>query len=249
MDGEGQVTTDGSDERPFADGPGGRPWRVLVVDDSPSTRALVRRALERDGMEVREAASGGGALAMVEADPPDIVLLDIRLPDLDGREVLARLRQTSGLPVILLTGETAEADRVSGLDAGADDYVVKPFSVNELAARVRATLRRTRPGLLVSTLSFDGLVLDLDAREVRLDGEPVALTAKELDLLAMLASAPGRVFSRAELLARVWGSRDDWQDPATVTEHVHRLRQKIEADPRRPRRLVTARGAGYRFDP
>ena len=172
------------------------------------------------------------------------------LPKLDGFSVLTEVRKAADVPVILLTARTEETDRVLGLELGADDYVVKPFSPRELAARVRSVLRRARPASTPSQLEFDGLTIDGVSREVRLgDDDPVELTPKEFDLLAFLAASPRQVFSRGQLLEQVWDSSPDYQDPSTVTVHVRRLRQKIEADPDAPRWITTVWGVGYRFEP
>lgn len=226
------------------------PARVLVADDSVAIRQLVRQALEQEGgVEVDEAADGEEAIAAVLVHRPDLVLLDISMPGMDGLAVLARLRETSTLPVILLTARGAEDDRILGLDLGADDYVVKPFSPKELAARVRSVARPARPAGPVGVLEFEGLRIDVAAREVSVRSEQVALTPKEFDVLTTLASAPRQVFSRAQLLRQVWGSQEAWQAPATVTEHVRRLRHKIETDPERPQWVHTVRRVGYRFEP
>ncbi len=227
---------------------------MLAVDDFPETRLLVQKALERQGYEVDEAACGAAALDAIAARAPDVVLLDVNMPDMSGLEVLATVRRLHpGLPVILVTGRDAENDRVTGLDLGADDYLVKPFSVRELAARIRSVTRRTagNPASASGTppLDFGDLVVRREEREVVLRSDAVALTAREFDLLVHLASHPRRVFTREEILREVWGSSNEWQDPATVTEHVRRLRKKIEDDPERPRRLRTVRGVGYRFEP
>jgi DNA-binding response OmpR family regulator len=226
--------------------------RVLVVEDDADVRHLLLRLLERDGYAVAEAHDALGAMEAIGADPPDLVLLDLGLPDVDGMELLERIRGRSGVPVIMLTGRTAEQDRIAGLRGGADDYVAKPFSPGELSARVESVLRRTTGSSAapdVQELAFDGLVIDRGAREVRVGGEVVSVTAKEFDLLAFLAAAPRQVFTREQLLRQVWESSAEWQDGATVTEHVRRLRRKVEADPDRPRWLVTVRGVGYRFEP
>ncbi len=223
--------------------------RVLVVDDEPMVREVVTRYLEHEGFSVDAVDNGRDALAAVKRNVPDLVVLDIMLPEIDGLDVLTRLRLSGDIPVILLTARAAENDRILGLELGADDYVVKPFSPRELTARVRSVLRRSGGDPSGRKLAFEGLEIDPATREVELDGETVELTAREFDLLAFMASAPRQVFSRAQLLAQVWDSSPDWQDPATVTVHVRRLRQKIERDPDDPRRLVTVRGVGYRFEP
>lgn len=223
---------------------------VLVVDDAREAREAARRALERAGFAVSEAADGDEALkALATLTPtPDLMLLDLAMPGMGGLEVLAQVRKTSTLPVIVLSGRGEESERVVALEMGADDYVVKPFLVRELPARIRSVLRRSRPAV-AARLAFGPLEIRLAEREVLLRGERVETTAKEFDLLAKLASQPRRVFSRAQLLEEVWGSSQDWQDPATVTEHVRRLRRKIEDDAERPRWLQTVRGVGYRFEP
>jgi DNA-binding response OmpR family regulator len=225
------------------------PARVLVVDDEPMVREVVTRYLERDGLRVHEAATGEAALEWLRDNAPDLVVLDIMLPEVDGLDVLAHLRRTTDVPVVLLTARADEVDRIVGLELGADDYVVKPFSPRELAVRVRNILRRGRPTLATPTLEFDGLEIDVGTREVVVGGELVSLTPKEFDLLVVLARSPRRVFSRASLLDEVWGSSPDYQDPSTVTVHVRRLRQKIEADPEHPSWITTVWGVGYRFEP
>ncbi|GFJ95137.1 response regulator transcription factor [Phytohabitans rumicis] len=222
--------------------------RVLVVDDDERIRALVERALREAGFETRTAGDGRDALAIAWERQVDLVVLDIGLPTVDGLDVLHRLRADSQIPVILLTGRAGETDRVVGLELGADDYVVKPFSPRELVARVRTILRRSRGGDHFKIV-YGQLVIDLDAREVSLHGAPVELAAKELDLLVCLASAPRIVLSRRKLLQSVWHDTSGWTSESTVTEHVYRLRNKIEEDPRKPRWIRTVRGAGYRFEP
>jgi DNA-binding response OmpR family regulator len=224
------------------------PTRILVVDDSSEAREAARRALDRAGFIVTEASDGDDALKSVTVDPPDLILLDLGMPGMGGLEVLTEIRRTSELPVIVLSGRAEESERVVALEMGADDYIVKPFLVRELPARIRSVLRRSRPAP-PSTLDFGGLEIRVAEREVVVRGERVDTTAKEFDLLARLASEPRRVFSRAQLLEEVWGSSRDWQDPATVTEHIRRLRRKIEEDPEQPRWLHTVRGVGYRFEP
>jgi DNA-binding response OmpR family regulator len=222
---------------------------VLVVDDEPMVREVVTRYLERDGFQVDAAGDGLEALEMARGRPPDLLILDVMLPSQDGFSVLQELRKTSSVPVILLTARTEETDRVLGLELGADDYVVKPFSPRELTARVRSVLRRTQPREPGTRLDFDGLSIDPTSREVKVGDETVELTPKEFDLLAYLAAHPRQVFSRGQLLQQVWDSSAEWQDPATVTVHVRRLRSKIEADPQEPRWLQTVWGVGYRFEP
>jgi DNA-binding response OmpR family regulator len=221
--------------------------RVLVVDDEPTVRDVVARYLEREGYVVREVGDGDEVAAAVESFRPDLVVLDVMLPGRSGLEVLRDL--DNRVPVILLTARTDETDRVLGLELGADDYVVKPFSPRELVARVRSVLRRSGAPTGTAVLTFDDLSIDLAAREVRVSGEVIALTAKEFDVLAHLASHPRQVFSRAQLLVAVWDSSPDYQDPATVTVHVRRVRNKIERDPEQPRWIATVWGVGYRFEP
>ncbi len=227
--------------------------RVLVVDDEPTVREVVAEYLRRDGYEVCELDRGDTVQQTVERFQPDLVVLDIMLPGANGLDLL-RAGRTGGVPVILLTARSEETDRVLGLEFGADDYVTKPFSPRELVARVRTVLRRAQGGSNAAggapeVVTFDGLHLDLRAREVRVAGKVVPLTVKEFDLLAFLAAAPRQVFSRAQLLHHVWDSSPDYQDPATVTVHVRRLRQKIEANPDSPRWITTVFGVGYRFEP
>ena len=223
--------------------------RILVVDDEPMVREVLVGYLKRDGYAVDEAQNGQEALDLAAAAKPDLIVLDVMLPEVDGFSVLRRLRQTSSVPVILLTARADEPDRIVGLELGADDYVVKPFSPREVVARVRSVLRRTLTPRLAERLEFDGLVVDGSSREVHLDGSPVELTPMEFDLLAYLAAAPRTAMSRSELLEQVWDSSPDYQDPSTVTVHVARLRQKIEANPDDPRWITTVRGVGYRFEP
>jgi len=222
--------------------------RVLVVDDDAVIRGLVRDGLEREGFDVSDVADGATALELLAGNRPSLVILDVNLPARGGFDVLSAIRAGSNVPVILLTGRVSEIDRVLGLELGADDYVVKPFSPRELAARVRAVLRRAiadpeRP------LSFGDLEIEPASREVRVDGRVAELTAREFDLLAFLARSPRRVFSHSELLAEVWHSTSEWQDPATVTAHVRRIRAKIERDREHPRWIRTVRAAGYSFEP
>lgn len=223
---------------------------VLVVDDDPGTRGLLCRYLSAEGFVTHEADDGLQALRILTSTKPDIVLLDVALPGMDGLEVLQRVRDLLPVPVIIVTGAREEQDRVRGLDLGADDYVVKPFSLAEVRARIQAVLRRAgsrrgpaRPELV----ELDELVVDVPGRRVWVGGEEVRFTAREFDLLAFFATHPGRVFSREDLLHRVWGSHESWQGLATVTEHVRRVRRKLGDDARSPRWIVSVRGAGYRF--
>jgi DNA-binding response OmpR family regulator len=223
------------------------PRRVLVVDDDGPSRDLIRQFLEREGWTVSEASDGPAALRTATETTVDVIVLDLGLPGIDGIDVLKAIRKASGVPIIVVTGRDEEGDKLSGFDAGADDYVVKPYSLPELGARVRAVLRRGTPAPAATQLVFDGLVIDLDAARVELDGSDVVLTRKEFALLAFLAATPGRCIGRDELLHHVWGSVAEWQDTATVTEHIRRLRKKIDPDPERPRFVETVRGHGYRF--
>jgi DNA-binding response OmpR family regulator len=222
---------------------------VLVVDDEPIVREVVVRYLQREGYKTLEAADGNRARELVERDEPNLVVLDLMLPGMDGLALCRWIRSTSQLPVIMLTARGEEADRIVGLELGADDYVTKPFSPRELAARVRSVLRRSGPGAVPhGPLSFGELELDPDAREVKKEGRVLQLTAKEFDLLHFLASHPRNVFSREQLMDRVW----DYSaavDTGTVTVHIRRLREKIEDDPSRPDFLQTVWGVGYRFSP
>lgn len=223
--------------------------RLLIVDDDDDLRSLLVRMLRGEGYAVAEAADVEAALAQFNTGQPDLVVLDIMLGGEDGLDVLSSIRGKADVPVILLTGRGHEADRVLGLKLGADDYVVKPFSAAELSARIATVLRRSRPGRVNSVLTFDDLVVDTASRQVRVRDDAVELTAKEFDLLSYLASFPHQVFSRDKLLKDVWESSAEWQDTSTVTEHVRRIRRKIEEDPDRPRWIRTVRGVGYRFEP
>jgi DNA-binding response OmpR family regulator len=222
---------------------------VLVVDDEPIVRDVVVRYLRREGYRTLEAGDGDAALALIECEQPDLVVLDLMLPGTDGLAVCRRIRARSELPVIMLTARAEEADRIVGLELGADDYVTKPFSPRELAARVKTVLRRAQSPILgEERLTFDELEIDASTREVTKSGVPVRLTAKEFDLLWFLASNPRHVFSRDQLMDRVWGY-EAALGAGTVTVHIRRLRSKIETDPARPRRLETVWGVGYRFRP
>jgi DNA-binding response OmpR family regulator len=218
--------------------------KVLVVDDEPIVREVVCAYLQRDGFETVEAGDGDGALEAAANDPAlSLVVLDVMIPEPDGLEVCRRLRARSDTPIILLTARGEEADRIVG-----HDYVTKPFSPRELATRVKTVLRRSQPAPAQAAIAFDDLVIDPASREVVLDGEPLRLTAKEFDLLAFLASHPRQVFSRDQLMDRVWGYQAAF-DTGTVTVHVRRVREKIENDPAHPTRLQTVWGVGYRFAP
>jgi phosphate regulon transcriptional regulator PhoB len=222
---------------------------VLVVEDEPDIRSLVVHHLTRDGFRCRTAASGPEALARVRAAVPDLLVLDLMLPEMNGLEVCRRLRgdpATATLPIIMLTAKTDEVDRIVGLELGADDYVAKPFSPKELVARVRAVLRRARPGEPVRPLTVGGVGLDVARHVVTVEGRPVELTPKEFDLLHALLDAAGRVLSREHLLNRVWGyARADEIESRTVDVHIRRLRAKLGAE---ERRIATIKGVGYRFE-
>jgi DNA-binding response OmpR family regulator len=220
---------------------------VLVVDDEPIVREVVVRYLAREGHETLEAADGAGARNEIERSDPDLVVLDVMLPGLDGLELCRWIRRRSELPVIMLTARGDEADRIVGLELGADDYVTKPFSPRELAARVRSVLRRsTAASPSDEKLAFGDVELERGTREARKAGARIRLTAKEFDLLWFLASHPRRVFSRDQLMASVWGYTAAF-DTGTVTVHVRRLREKIEDDPSQPTYLETVWGIGYRL--
>lgn len=223
---------------------------VLVVDDEPMVREVVCTYLAKDGFATHEAATGLAALEAADEHSPDLIVLDVMLPELDGYSVLAKLREKTDVPVILLTARSTETDRLLGLELGADDYIVKPFSPREVAARVRTVLRRVAPPKpRAQRLEFDDLVIDGSTREVVVSEASVSMPPLEFDLLMCLASEPKTVFSRAELLEKVWGSNSQWQDPSTVTVHIRRLRQKVEEDPDTPKRISTVWGRGYRFEP
>jgi len=223
---------------------------VLVVDDEPMVREVLARYLAKEGYSVETAEDGESALRSFADGAPDIVLLDLMLPSVDGLEVFRRMREQGQTPVIMLTAKGEETDRVVGLELGADDYVVKPFSPREVVARVRAVLRRAgaSPTDRPTELVYRRLRIDGRRREVERGGEPVKLTRKEFDLLYYLASQPGVTFTRSQLVEDVWDFAWDG-DTSTVTVHVRRLREKIEDDPSDPRHLVTVWGVGYRFEP
>ena len=231
--------------------------RVLVVDDDEGVRTGVTWALEADGFVVHAVEDGIEALEALEASRPALVVLDLSLPGVGGLDILKRLRaaeakkQCARLPIIVLSGRDGETDRIIGLDFGADDYLVKPFSPGELAARARSVLRRTNdyvPKLRPFMPDGAGVEIDTGARVAWVDGVPVELAAKEFDLLSYFVDHPRRACTREELLNAVWASQAGWQTTATVTEHVYRLRQKIEDDARQPKRLVTVRAVGYRWE-
>ncbi len=223
--------------------------KILVVDDEPAIRSTVQAYLEREGFTVRTAPDGALALKAARTFAPDLVVLDIMLPGIDGLEVLRQLRQESPVYVLMLTARAEEADKVIGLSVGADDYLAKPFSPRELVARVKAVLRRGRVGgpADAAPLRFRRLVVEPEARRVRKDGEPVELTTVEFDLLYALARHAGRVLSREQLIEQVWGY-DYYGDERVVDVHIGHLRRKIEDDAANPSLIATVRGAGYRFE-
>jgi len=224
------------------------PTRILVVEDDATVAEVVSRYLEREGFEVETVGDGRVALDRATARPPDLMVLDLMLPGLDGFEVFRRLRAVAPVPVIMLTARGDEDERVAGLELGADDYVSKPFSPRELTARVKSVMRRAAEPVpaRTGTLEAGRLALDLDSHEVRLAGHPIALTAMEFDLLSFLMLHPSRVFRREQLLAQVWGYT--FGDTSTVTVHVRRLREKVEPDPSQPIHIKTVWGVGYRFE-
>jgi DNA-binding response OmpR family regulator len=226
--------------------------RILVVEDEASIAEVVSLYLKRAGFQVQTASDGRQAIALFERQAPDFVILDLMLPQMDGLSLTRWLRDRSNVPIIMLTARREEIDRIAGLEMGADDYVVKPFSPQELVSRVRAVLRRIGREETESgnerELSFDGLSIDPRSRVVKVMDAEVELTAKEFDMLHLLARHPRQVFTREQLLDRVWGGAQ-YIDPGTVTVHVRRLREKLENDPSNPTRLLTVWGVGYKFEP
>jgi DNA-binding response OmpR family regulator len=207
--------------------------------------------LERAGYEVQSAKDGQIALELISKQMPDLIVLDLMLPHIDGYELTRWIRDQSNVPIIMLTARRSEADKIAGLEMGADDYIVKPFSPHELVSRVRAVLRRTLTSTDTDTekpLSFPDLTIDPQTRLVNIRNEEIILTVKEFDMLWLLASHPRHVFSRQRLLENVWGL-SDYIDPGTVTVHIRRLREKIEKDPSDPERILTVWGVGYKFEP
>ncbi len=224
---------------------------VLVVDDDPTVREVVQHYLERDGFVVRLAGDGTAALEALAVSVPDLVVLDLQLPGVDGLEVCRQIREVGSTPVIMLTARAREADRITGLELGADDYVVKPFSPRELLARVRSVLRRSQAAGVPpaeATVRIGDLTIDPATRVVEIAGRGVDLTVREFDLLLYLGRHPHRVLTRTQLLKDVW-SYEGVGDTSTLTVHMRRLRQKVEVDPSNPVRLQTVYGVGYRLVP
>jgi DNA-binding response OmpR family regulator len=226
-----------------------RTRHVVVVDHDPEIRQAIRAILEQDGFRVTPMGEGEPLLAMLPEHHPDLVILELTLPGIQGLEILRRLQDQGRVPAIVVSSKGSETDRIVGLEMGADDYLAKPFSPRELLARTHAVLRRSEHECPCDTLEYDGFRMDLTCRDVVVNGELIDLTSLEFDLLAFLARSPRQVFSREMLLDRVWGSSSEWQTAATVSEHIHRLRRKIEPDSGHPQRIETLRGAGYRFVP
>jgi DNA-binding response OmpR family regulator len=224
--------------------------RILVVDDEPDIRKVLERYLRREGFLVEMAADGKTALAMIERAPPDLVVLDLIMPTLDGLEMTRLLRGRSDIPIIMLTSKDEELDKLVGLEMGADDYITKPFSVNEVVARVKTVLRRVAKNPAASDkpvpLCIGDLTVDSATRTILLKQQPVTVSAKQFDLLCFLASHPGQVFTREQLLNQVWGY-DFYGDSRVVDVHVRRLREKIEPDSSRPQFILTVWGVGYKF--
>jgi DNA-binding response OmpR family regulator len=224
--------------------------RILVVDDDPTVVEVLTRYLDREGFEVRSATTGNAALEATTLDLPDLVVLDLMLPEMSGLDVFRRIRLMGRVPVIMLTALGEEEDRVAGLEVGADDYVTKPFSPREVTARVKSVLNRTAADVAPSlttgpTLRAGELTVDVGARRVTLAGQRLVLTPRELDLLVLLMRNPGVVLRREELLEAVWGWT--YGDSATITVHIRRLREKLEPDPSNPVRIITVWGVGYQF--
>ena len=230
---------------------------ILVVEDEPSIAEVVGLYLQRANYHVKTVSDGKMAMSMLEKEIPDLVVLDLMLPEIDGLSLTRWLRERSNVPIIMLTARREEIDRITGLEMGADDYVVKPFSPQELVSRVRAVLRRTErspangeqaSAKFERPLEYGALVIDAPSRTVSVDGDEVQLTAKEFDMLYLLAQNPKHVYTREQLLERIWGGAE-YIDPGTVTVHIRRVREKIETDPSNPTRLVTVWGVGYKFEP
>jgi DNA-binding response OmpR family regulator len=227
---------------------------VLIVDDDPQVNTLLEQFLVGEGFGVVIASGGSEALELISTVEPDLVLLDIGLGSEDGREILGEIKIASDVPIIFLTGRALESERIAGLKLGADDYIVKPFSLGEVVARIESVLRRVgvnpvRREIERATRKFGDLEINETTHEVKLAGVVIELTLREFALLSFLASSPRQVFSRQQLLDELWDHSEDWQNEAKVTEHIRRLRAKLEADPNRPMWITTVRGVGYRFNP
>jgi len=224
---------------------------ILVIEDEPSLAEVVSLYLKRAGFQVQIANDGKQAMSILEKQIPDLVIMDIMLPEMDGLSLTRWLRDRSNVPIIMVTARREEVDRIAGLEMGADDYVVKPFSPQELVSRVRAVLRRTGRDQSTAeserSLSFDSIQIDPRTRVVKVKESEIDLTVKEFDMLYLLACYPKQVFTRDQLLERVWGGAE-YIDPGTVTVHVRRLREKIESDPSKPKHLLTVWGVGYKFE-
>jgi len=226
--------------------------RLLVIEDDATLRESLANRLAAEGFAIEQAGDGREGLYFALEYPIDLAIIDLGLPEMSGLDIIRQAREKGKtFPILILTARDRWQDKVDGLSAGADDYVVKPFSPRELAARVRTVLKRSdvQPAPVLGTLEFEGPLIDEGAREVTVDGRIAGLTPKEFELLVFLATSPRQVFSRGQLLQRVWDSNSDWQDPSTVTVHIRRIRQKIESDPESPRWLTTVWGFGYRFEP
>jgi two-component system phosphate regulon response regulator PhoB len=228
--------------------------KILVVDDDQEMTKMLEKYLSNEGYQVTVATTGVAALSAASATEPELVLLDIVLGAEDGREILRDLRSISDVPVIFLTGRGLETERIAGLKLGADDYIVKPFSLGEVSARIETILRRSgvntaQHAIERPDISFGDLQINENTHEVRLAGQLLDLTSKEFSLLNFIATTPRQVYTRSQLLEHVWASSSEWQNEATVTEHIRRLRAKIEADPDHPKWIKTVRGVGYRFEP
>jgi len=225
--------------------------KILVIEDEPNIREIVSLYLQRAGYQVHAVEDGHQAQLWLNEQLPDLIIMDLMLPELDGYQLTGQIRAHSDVPIIMLTSRREEVDRIAGLEMGADDYVVKPFSPQELVSRVRAVLRRTQPKgseAPEAVIEIENLTIDPNTRQVTVADQACELTAREFDLLHLLMSNPRRVFSRDQLLERVWGSAE-YIDPGTVTVHIRRVREKIEADPSQPERIITVWGVGYRFEP
>jgi DNA-binding response OmpR family regulator len=224
---------------------------IYVIEDEPSIAEVVNLYLRRAGYQVMILSDGQSAMDALAHQLPDLVVLDLMLPNVDGLTITRWLRDRSDIPIIMLTARRDEADRIAGLEMGADDYVIKPFSPQELVSRIRAVLRRTHAGSEAASdrpLVYETLCIDPQTRLVTAGDQEISLTAKEFDMLWLLARHPRQVFTRDQLLERVWGL-SDFIDPGTVTVHVRRLREKVEADPSNPEHILTVWGVGYKFEP